>query len=246
MKELPPHLARSLESSRRRPSPVVALTILRGAKSADDQILTVVRNPDTNLTHPDVISVPTQRLPEALLASLLERAVVRSRVQRQRRGGTETLTIFRDDQVDNAGASGHDPVVYAVESLLARKLGLAEALENDALRYQAWLGALLEGRAQYPSLITDAEYLSAGRDASSDAQEAILMLNIAVRITEGADLFPESTGSYNLIRWSDRNLFRRMTADRDPAAIGLDMFRFCVDGLCVDSSDAFLQAAGRK
>jgi len=242
MKKIPHHLSRSIESSRRRPSPVIALTILRGAKSAGEQILTVVRNPGANLTHPDVVSVPTQRIPDALMASLLSRSEVCDRVKRRRQDHLETLTVFRGRRADSDRDSGHDPVIYSVESLLARKLGMAEVLEKNGLRFQAWPGVLLEGVARYPSLIADSGSESEVQEGSGGAQEAIKMLNIAVRITAGADLFPESTCSYNHIQWSDLAGFRRMITDRDPAAIGLDALRFCVGGLCVSSSDAFLHA----
>ena len=61
-------------------SPVLSLTVLdartlpEGILRPDSLLLVVVRRPDCNPTHPNVVSVPTQRLPRSLFCELLHGA----------------------------------------------------------------------------------------------------------------------------------------------------------------------------
>src|SRR5436305_9094016 len=110
---MPPNAAESLAS-------VLALTIIDGdtlqdGKIVEDtQLLLVVRNPEANLTHPNIISVPTQRIPNELLLGYLRSSSV------EHQDDSSATTIFDGEIFNSNVANGHNPLVYAVESLLSR------------------------------------------------------------------------------------------------------------------------------
>lgn len=112
-----PLLAAGLRQPLTTHAPVLALTLLREGEEGPE-VLCVVRRPETNATHPDVLSVPTMRVPVALA----------------REWPAATL--------DGHTVTG---LPYAVECLLTRKLGLGDALESgwpryDLGRFGAWQG----------------------------------------------------------------------------------------------------------
>jgi hypothetical protein len=67
-------------------SPVLSLTVLDaatlddGVLLPDSSVLIVARRPGTNPTHPNVISVPTQRVPESLHRDIVATAMPGERV----------------------------------------------------------------------------------------------------------------------------------------------------------------------
>jgi hypothetical protein len=59
------------------PAPVLALTLVDGGSlspagkvTIDSRVLLAVRDPETNETHPGVVSVPTQRIPQGSFQQL--------------------------------------------------------------------------------------------------------------------------------------------------------------------------------
>lgn len=101
-----------------RYAPVLALTIVREG-SAGRELVCAVRRPETNATHPNVLSVPTVRDRAMLAASWPAQAL------------------------DGDTVPG---LSLLVELLLCRKLGAADALESGALTYElgrlgAWQGS---------------------------------------------------------------------------------------------------------
>src|SRR3954463_11005563 len=117
---------------------VDATTMRDGVLLATSDVLIAARRPGANRTHPNVVSVPTQRIPASLHADLLSAA---SHEETTDRG----VSFFDGGEVDSGFDDGHHPVVFAVESLLGRKLGLAEALENGEVEYRAALRAGVRG-----------------------------------------------------------------------------------------------------
>ena len=101
-------------------SPVIAVTIIDCVPESDrfGEVLLVVRNPQTNATHPGTVSVPTQRVPPAVLPLL-------------------TRTEVSERWSSNERLSGHKAEIFVVESVLARKLGLADALEAGTIAFEA-------------------------------------------------------------------------------------------------------------
>ncbi|MGH8525573.1 MAG: hypothetical protein ACREXY_15630, partial [Gammaproteobacteria bacterium] len=161
---------------------------------------------------PDVVSVPTQRLTAAL---------------------TEALLATRSDV--NAGlvwsssthSNGSDPVIYITESLLARKLGLADALERDQFQFDAALAVVSEGFAEY----------------GLHDREHIWMPNILVRLRDGSDCLPESTASYSALRWVASRELEDAVEAHDPLVVvpDGDPLDLCIHGLCVMTSVAVIK-----
>ena len=213
---------------------VLALTIIKSDKplsdgiSANDEVLVCVRNGKINRTHPEVVSVPTQRIPSALAENILAAGTVE--------GENGDTTIYRGNAVSTQSANGHSEIIYIVESLLSGKLGLADAIEGDKLSFTARLAGNLVGTANYPELA----------DTEHDDHEHLQMLNLLVRIEQGADLFEKCTLSYDHVKWAPIDKFLKMWKDgKDPTIIGFSgklSFGLCVDGLCISSSADILTA----
>lgn len=202
-------------------------TLVNGGIVADTRVRIGVRRAGSNLTHPDIVSVPTQRIPLSLAQEILG--------ARTTAAEPEGLVKLTTRWSSNRSANGHNPVVYAVESLLSRKLGVAEYLESDRLIFEATPAICILDWARYPNLIdaTDAPYPD---------QELLRMINIRVHITEGADLFPALTESYDHSKWVTVHEYNAMMDGKDVSRVGLDGFKFCVDGLCVASTNTIIES----
>lgn len=106
--------------------PVLALTLLRPRSDGQCQILVGVRSPESNRTHPNVASVPTQRIKSS--------ATARSWIQRLRRAGGASLI-------------GRHDLRGEISYLFARKLGLADALEYGQVRFDALKLSASQGKS---------------------------------------------------------------------------------------------------
>ncbi|MGO9334600.1 MAG: hypothetical protein ACLQCU_11240 [Acidimicrobiales bacterium] len=111
--------------------------------------------------------------------------------------------------------------MFAVESLLSRKLGLGDDLERGTVTFEARIGQLTEGAADYGYAI-----------------EPIAMANVLVRVVRGSALLPKCTASYSSIRWVEpealADAFEMKRAglvipDADPIDV-------CIHGLCVSTT----------
>jgi hypothetical protein len=211
------------------PSPVISLSIfdheLKNGEviSPQTNILTVVRDRETNYTHPNVVSVPTQRIPLSLLQTVIANATVEKE--------EDSLTYYSFSFSDNAKINGHDPIIYIVESLLARKLGLAEPLERNEFTFNACLRVEKIGKSYHPNLPVD------------DGQvEYITMLNFVVFIKSGLEFIPHSTSSYSHILWTEAGNFMKTVKEANPLFLdsSLDPIDYCVHGLCVSSTYSVL------
>jgi hypothetical protein len=181
-------------------APVLALTLVRrrGNDLEDVEVLTGARTAAANRTHPGVVSVPTRRVPVPIAQPWL----------------------------DHLGTGVPDSLRYEVENVLARKLGVADALELGTLDLtvhdlHAWQGT---------SVI--------GEDDDGLRTEDLTMFNACVEITAGADDFPEQTASYRPIRWASTDNFLRMVRTKEVGAleVGFDELMFCAYGLCLETA----------
>lgn len=212
-----------------KPAPVLTLTILDGATLIDHQlqattrVLNVVRDPSTNTTHPNVVSTPTQRIPLSVYQQILELT----------HSGSSYPTPHLDTKENRPDhtTSGHNPLIYITEALLARKLGLAPFLERDQVQYQVHFG-LSKTATTY---IED--------ENSEPAPYHISMLNLVVVIQNGVDLFPDKTASYSHILWVESGKFLDMVQHKDPTRISADLnpYEYCVHGLCIATTHEILQ-----
>jgi hypothetical protein len=101
---------------------VAALTIVR-----DNQLLLVQRCPRANRTHPNIVSVPTMRIPWPLAQGL--------------------VGLYGAPVVSSEFSNGHDPRIFAAEAVMSRKLGTA--LEDGRPKYDVGVAAIVSGTAEY-------------------------------------------------------------------------------------------------
>ena len=241
-------------AAEQEPAPIVALTILDAETLGPNdrvldstRILVTARHPDTNPTHPNVVSVPTQRVPATLMRALCGRgrptgkdhglhskaASLRlpERVLRAR--------TFKVPFIDSGSVRGHAPIVYAVESLLCGKLGLAEAIEKKSVRFSAAPVLHVVGTVLYERTSPDIPGEPVTLDGQEYCQELCEFCNIQVHLL-GARSVPESTASYRQILWTTVEEFRRLVEARDTevmlALFGDRSVHYCVHGLCLTTS----------
>lgn len=216
-------------------SPVLSLTVVDGRTMEDgvvtpaSSVLAVDRSVAANPTHPHVVSVPTLRIPPSL-----HDAIVASATLAGTRDGGHTA-YFSGGEVDSEAHNGHAAVVYAVEALLARKLGAAELLESGGLRYRAALRSRVDDTAVYDNLGPENVY------------EPISMTNVLVELAD-AHALPGWTSSYSMIGWMAVAQFIRAVDTRDVTAMGpmFDPIELCVHGVCLAAARETLQhVAGR-
>jgi hypothetical protein len=120
-------------------APVLALTVVRDV-GAGIEVLCAVRRPETNSTHPNVLSVPTRRIDLDVASRWPERAVDGGSVPKLR---------------------------AAVEELLTRKLGLADPLEFGQIDYDlgpfgAWQGTSYIGYEDGCDVVEDLTMFNLG------------------------------------------------------------------------------------
>lgn len=212
-------------------SPILSLTVLDarsldgGVVSPDSRVLVAARSPETNPTHPNVISVPTQRIPQSLCDALIESATHRGEEPGR------TVSHFGGGVVDNSAINGHHPLIFLVEALLARKIGLAADLEHDHCRFRAALRTRVSGVAVYENICDQNVY------------EPVDMLNVVIELEQQGEL-PMATSSYSLMAWVSVESFLEGVESRDPTRISpqLDAIEFCVHGVCLQAARASLES----
>lgn len=111
---------------------VVALAVLDMRQlTFATRILIGVRAPDYNAVHPNVVSVPTERVPPSLGMALADQAALGSPLATHAHAGTS-----------EAG--------YSAKSIFCQKLGAATAVESGLLRISAAAKAVFDGEAPSP------------------------------------------------------------------------------------------------
>lgn len=211
-------------------SPILSLTVLDsatlrdGVVQTDSKVLVVARREDTNPTHPNVVSVPTQRIPEALRDSIAGSAVAVGK------DPTSGVSYFSQGYLDSKVHNGHHPTINAIEALLSRKLGLAESLESEQVSFRAALKAQVDGVALYDNI------------GDSDVYEPVSMLNVVIELDQAQAKLPMRTSSYSVIAWAAVESFLDGVETRDPARVSpeLDPLALCVHGVCLQAAQASL------
>ncbi len=202
-------------------SHVVALTIVSldpeqvgGTDSMD--VLIGVRRPECNGNHKNIASVPTKRVPERVFSTIKERW----------RGSLRSLEGVAEEA---QGGQAEDEVYDTVESILSRKVGLADHLEYGRVKFSA---EPFVYRAGASPLLGD-----------GDRPEELRMINLLVRLREGRDLIPASTASYSALKWfscsevvSSMGEGRRLSFE----GVGPNVTYAC-GGLCVCTAEVLLR-----
>jgi len=206
-------------------SVVLALTITWNDPDApvrSDRLLVAVRAPATNGRFPNTLSVPTQRIPAGLLDTIVDacRAVHQ----------TDSEITFESPWVDSQDGSGAEALLFAVESILCRKLGAAVALEEGRLRFRTRLASVTRGLVEDPN--------------QPDAKaEMTVMANAVVEVEDGIAEIPPVTSTYSTVAWISSESFKHAVEENDAllALPGGDPFELCVKGLCVETTRRLIE-----
>lgn len=207
-------------------SPVLALTIIDDCSvsrpfefNAASKILLGVRDPENNDTHPNVVSVPTKRIPFDVFAGI---DVKITHEVKKEFSKTYLLSESNPDPREN----GHSHLNFAVKSILAEKLGLADQMETKTVSFKARLGGVVFGTVKH-----------------EEFKEKTCMYNALVMLS-GCSHVPPRTASYRSLLWTPVQNFIHAAAEKDLNAISeeLNPFEFCIHGLCVMSSFNVLTA----
>lgn len=187
------------------------------------RILVGIRRPEHNDRHPGVVSVPTIRIPRELALQL---ACLDS-VGIPGIAGTEGNGPHRAFGVARATTTVEG---LLVETVLAKKLGMGEALESGMVSGECFVHSALQGDVEDPT----------GRDGSV---EPTCMVALLAQIHVGVEAFPVSTSSYSALSWAEPDEFRTAWRTRDGQRLFPDAspLEVCIRGLCVQAAVRVLE-----
>jgi hypothetical protein len=198
-----------------KPVSVISSIIFRD-ENHQEILLGVRQNSPLSPRHPGVLSTPTMRMPKQLYSAVT--------------GGRAP------DQVGVTCLSGHDvfpigaprslaePSSFALEALLTRKLGLADALMAGRFQGEAVLSAVSLDAVEDPQGDTGPEWT--------------LMVSYSLTIKSGADEIPPETRAYSPLIWgaADRLAVSYFSHDALLMDESLNPFEVCISGLCIRSA----------
>lgn len=180
----------------------------------------VRRSTPTSPRHPDVLSTPTLRVPHSLMNAVCQEAFGHAP---ELPDVGQSLRLPDSPPVEFGGAQTlWTGTAFIVESALARKLGLADALVQGELH----------GLARPAGIAVDVV-----PDPATEEAELTHMLSVEVEIHRGADLFREATPSYSRLEWVEANKLAEAVSLKDPLHLVPDLdLTVCLYGLCVRSA----------
>jgi len=203
-----------------RPIGVISAVVMD--ESRPSHLLLGVRRPSPLAgRHPGVLSTPTLRLPDDLFSQLVAAdSDLGPNPGIHPVSGTDLLV----------GRGGHVATIdgFALESLFARKLGLAGPLARGDFSAVA--------RRRFLSFDDVSDPLGTGQN------EWTAMLTYEIRVSIGVDTIPAETASYSRLVWVDAAKLPEAVAHRDALLLDetLDAAEVCVHGLCVRVASALL------
>lgn len=212
------------EETKRRYSAVLCLTVLDHSVSGT-KVLVGVRDPDRNLTHPNVLSTPTLRI------SWRDLCLVVGNADRREPKGEGVLlrsTPLASGSPDPRTSTTRPQILQRLaRQVLTSKLGTPSANPHTGPFFEVETGLIVAGAAEYANL---------------GLAERIVMLGLIMRLRNSASCFPEKTPSYKQLVWTPVSTFVKAVDERDPFLIfdGGDPFEICVHGLCVAASRQLL------
>jgi hypothetical protein len=198
-----------------RHAPIGVLSLVVVDDRRPGWMLLGVRRPSALSTrHPGVLSTPTMRLPADTFAAMSETCPDPAGTPGMHPIDGPALTLGRGGRTASNAA-------LVLESLLAAKLGLADALGDG--RFHA---------AAYPRYLSLDEV---GDPLGTERGEWTAMLTYEVRVLAGVPAIPPSTGGYQRLVWVDAAKVPQALAQHDALLLDetLDATEVCVQGLCV-------------
>ena len=117
-----------------------------------------------------------------------------------------------------------NPALFAIDALLTRKLGLAEALTMGRFTAEATGTALALDLVDDPLGTGQAEWTA--------------MITYTLTVTSGVSEFPAETASYSRLLWAPADRLGEAYASHDALILddSLDPFEVCISGLCIRSA----------
>lgn len=195
--------------------PVLSV-VLVDARGGRESVLVGIRSEAVNRSHPNVVSVPTMRLPLQLAEAVLAA---------REHGGALSRSMC-------VPGVAHDPVGYAVWSLLAAKVGLADAIERKAFDLSILDSCVLQGE----SLI---DYVD-----GVDVVEQLTMINLLCRIERGHEEVPRRTAVFSRLSWLEYGLLVDAATSKDLSMLSSDYQapEICIHGLCIQTAVSLFPA----
>jgi hypothetical protein len=195
--------------------PIGVISAVVSSDDRDGQILLGVRRGSSVAArHPGVVSTPTVRVPADLFQPLVADYLIPKDVEGIYPVSGEPLRIGRSGHVASAHA-------FLLESLLMRKLGLADGIASGEFT-----------AVSHPRYLALAEVKD---PLGTQESEWTAMLTYEVRIIAGVDAIPIETSSYKRLLWVD-SIRLPVALERGDAMIlddTLNVFEVCAQGLCL-------------
>ena len=202
---------------------VAALTILDVSESSEittnTPMLLGIRTNVANHQHKFVASVPTKRIPPIAFWDIANRESL---------DHSEAYTeLVQGKTYANLTHRGNNFVTEAVETIMARKLGLGDALVCEHIDFEATAKIILSGIS--PKYTDD------------DVEEPLWMVNILVLLRAGKEFFPSSTASYDPIVWvTIGEFFQLMEHKSITLSLEDGVQTYTVGGFCTETSQTVL------
>ena len=190
--------------------PVLSVVLIDRRKGGQG-VLVGIRNEAVNVNHPNVVSVPTMRLPVDLARAVVEQ------VEHQQFTGS----------IRRPGVA-HDPMGFALWSLLAAKLGVADAIEADLFDVKPVAGCVMQGE----SLI---DYVN-----GVDVTERLTMINLLCVVDRGHEHVPTRNSVFSHMQWLDYDVLVDAATSKDLAVLDEPFTspEVCIHGLCIKTAVA--------
>lgn len=228
--------------------PVLSLSVFsENPRTGELDLLTAIRRHEAP-THPHVISTPTGRFPKAFELPLFEvkskALAVTPLVTLPAVGVPSNLTaatlIANAEELPDRGS----PLPFVAHELLARKLGLAGALQRTAARK-------LVGTVSLSEMIMGFSYVGDVRDDDGTEHplwEPLVMYAAVMRLLDRT-LIPAQTAAYRHLSWVPCDQFLTGHLRKDPRRLipGIaaeDEATVCVRGLCLLSTRSVVLSPG--
>lgn len=236
-----PSFAEHLLPRNARFSPVISLAIIdrsttkNGLIVPSTKIYTAVRNPNYHLTDPDVISLPTQRVPVEFGQDSLPWYMTTDITETgDEERGRRVEVMWRKRNVYDLHSI--KPIRRHVQKLLDTKLGVTQAMK--------------ERRLSIHSATIESSILGKVYGTDEDPENGTEMLHmIGLRVDaafrEGTNPFPEETDAYYSAQFMPVEEFTDLVENKNPYLVRRfgDISKVCVRGLCVLAGNKIIKTA---
>lgn len=199
------------------------------------KILTAVRDPKTNLTDPDVISLPTKRVDAGFGQNLLKHHSVDELEEVDSRASGKRVEVgWRQEKTYD-----QKPMQKQIKTLLEDKLSMAKALSD---------GIITTHSVALETSILGKVYGTNADPENGEEMLHMLGLRANIRFKEGTNPFPQKTDSYYGIQFMRADEFTQLVESKDPLLIVRygDFSKVCVRGLCVRAGNKIVKNAQRN